>query len=83
MLGARSDCPPGHSRKDGSPKQVERCSLPLTGQKVVDRVITDLGVLDITPAGFVLREPAPGVSVDEVRDRTGAPLSIDLITTTV
>ncbi|MFE5846384.1 3-oxoacid CoA-transferase subunit B [Streptomyces niveus] len=63
-----------HTAKDGSPKIVERCSLPLTGRACVRRVITDLGVLDITPAGLVLVETAEGVTADEIRRRTGAPV---------
>ncbi|WP_238017592.1 3-oxoacid CoA-transferase subunit B [Dactylosporangium sp. AC04546] len=65
-----------HLAKDGSPKLVQACSLPLTGRGVVNRVITDLAVLDITGSGFVLREVAPGVTVDEVRQATAAPISI-------
>jgi 3-oxoacid CoA-transferase subunit B len=61
-----------HLSRDGSPKLVERCTLPLTGRAVVDRVITDLAVLDVTPAGFALRELAPGVTVAQVRAATGA-----------
>jgi 3-oxoacid CoA-transferase subunit B len=63
-----------HVAKDGSHKLLDRCSLPLTGQGVVDEVITDLAVLDVTPHGFVLRELAPGVTLDEVRAATGAPV---------
>ncbi|MGW8670478.1 3-oxoacid CoA-transferase subunit B [Streptomyces niveus] len=63
-----------HTAKDGSPKIVERCSLPLTGRACVRRVITDLGVLDITPGGLVLVETANGVTADEIRRRTGAPV---------
>lgn len=65
-----------HTAKDGTPKLVERCELPLTGQGVVHRVITDLAVLDITPEGFLLRELAPGVSLDEVRTATAAELTV-------
>jgi len=63
-----------HVAKDGSPKLLQHCTLPLTGQGVVDEVITDLAVLDVTPHGFVLRELAPGVTVEEVRAATGAPV---------
>jgi 3-oxoacid CoA-transferase subunit B len=63
-----------HVAKDGSPKLLEHCTLPLTGQGVVDEVITDLAVLDVTPHGFIVRELAPGVTFDEVRSATGAPV---------
>ncbi len=66
-----------HTAKDGTPKLVERCELPLTGRGVVHRVITDLAVLDITPEGFLLRELAPGVSLDEVRTVTAAELAVE------
>ncbi|MBA3618645.1 MAG: CoA transferase subunit B [Actinomycetota bacterium] len=65
-----------HVARDGSHKLVDECSLPLTGRGVVDRVITDLAVVDVTPDGLVLRELAPGVSVDEVRERTGPKLLV-------
>lgn len=65
-----------HTARDGSPKLVEDCTLPLTGRRVVHQVITDLAVLDVTPGGLLLRELAPGVSVDQVRAATGAELTL-------
>ena len=67
-----------HVAKDGSHKIVDECSLPLTGKAVVDRIITDLAVIDVTPEGLVLRETAPGVSAEDVRSATGAPLTMAL-----
>lgn len=63
-----------HTAKDGSPKLVGECGLPLTGARCVDRVVTDLGVLDVTPSGLELVECAPGVDLAEIRARTGAPV---------
>ncbi|MGY4177684.1 3-oxoacid CoA-transferase subunit B [Bradyrhizobium sp. USDA 4518] len=63
-------------RKDGGweAKLVRECSLPLTGRSVVDRIITDLAVIDVTPAGFRLVEVAPSVAQEEVQAKTGATL---------
>lgn len=67
-----------HNNKDGAPKIVTECSLPLTGQKCVDRIITDLCIFDVTDGGLVLRELAPEVSVEQVRERTGADFQVEL-----
>ncbi|MFG2074681.1 CoA transferase subunit B [Nonomuraea maritima] len=65
-----------HTAKDGSPKIVKECTVPLTGKECVHRIITDLGVLDVTEQGLALVECAPGVSAQELRDRTDAEVIV-------
>jgi 3-oxoacid CoA-transferase subunit B len=65
-----------HQSKTGDPKLVRRCTLPLTAPAVVDRVVTDVGVFDVTPDGFVLREYAPGWTVEDIQAITDAPLRV-------
>ncbi|MFT3789430.1 MAG: 3-oxoacid CoA-transferase subunit B [Tepidisphaeraceae bacterium] len=63
-----------HTTKTGEPKIVAQCTYPLTGLRVVTRIYTNLAIIDVTPSGLIVRELAPGVSFDEVKTKTGAPL---------
>ncbi len=63
-----------HTAQDGSPKLLRHCTLPLTGAGVVERIITDLCVLDVTPDGFEVNEIAPGVTREQVKQQTEAPV---------
>lgn len=65
-----------HQTRDGVSKLVERCTYPLNAVRCVRPVVTDLALIDVAPESFVLREVAPGVSVDEVRRATAAPLAV-------
>jgi 3-oxoacid CoA-transferase subunit B len=65
-----------HCAKDGESKIKRKCTLPLTGLRVVNRIITDIAVIDVTPTGLQLIERAPGVSVDDIVSRTEAPLKV-------
>jgi 3-oxoacid CoA-transferase subunit B len=65
-----------HAAKGGAPKILKECDLPLTGRKVVHRIITDLATIDVTPDGLVLREVAPGVSARDVQERTEPTLKV-------
>jgi 3-oxoacid CoA-transferase subunit B len=65
-----------HSTKDGEAKIVKKCSLPLTGVDVVDLIVTELGVIEVTPEGLVLREVAPGVTAEEVQKATEPKLHV-------
>jgi 3-oxoacid CoA-transferase subunit B len=66
-----------HTTKEGGHKILKRCTLPLTGLKVVNQIITEIAVIDVTPKGLVLREVAADSSVDQVKAATGATLLIE------
>ena len=65
-----------HAAKDGAPKILKECNLPLTGRRVVHTIITDLATIDVTPDGLLLREVAPGVSARDVQERTEPTLRV-------
>jgi 3-oxoacid CoA-transferase subunit B len=65
-----------HASKDGKPKILKECTLPLTGKRVVHRIITEIACIDVTPEGLLLREVAPGVSARDVQERTAPTLRV-------
>ncbi|MDX6330984.1 MAG: 3-oxoacid CoA-transferase subunit, partial [Streptomycetaceae bacterium] len=65
-----------HTARDGSPKIVRECTLPVTGRGVVDRIITDMAVIDVTPGGLRLVETAPGITAEEVQRATDTELLV-------
>jgi 3-oxoacid CoA-transferase subunit B len=66
-----------HCNKNGQPKVTKECTLPITGKGVVNRIITDMAVIDVTNNGLLLKEVAPGLSVEDVKRATGAELTVD------
>ena len=65
-----------HTDRAGNPKLLKKCDLPLTGTQCIDRIVTDLAVIDVDPQGFILKEFAPGFSPEEIIQKTGAPLRV-------
>jgi 3-oxoacid CoA-transferase B subunit len=66
-----------HITRQGQPKILKRCTLPLTGKSVVNTIVTEQAVIDVSPQGLVLKEIAPGTTVEAVQRITGAPLRVD------
>ena len=66
-----------HTTKDGGHKILKACTLPLTGQKVVNLIVTELAVIEVTPRGLLLKEIAAETTVDKVKQATGAELIVD------
>ena len=65
-----------HTTKEGAPKILEHCTLPLTGTHVVDMIVTELAAILVTPQGLLLEETAPGMTPSDVQRVTGTPLSV-------
>jgi 3-oxoacid CoA-transferase subunit B len=65
-----------HTTKDGAPKILKKCTLPLTGMKVVDTIVTEMAYINVTPQGLVLEEVAPGLTAEDVQKSTGAQLTV-------
>ena len=66
-----------HTDRKGNPKLLKECTLPLTGVRCVSKIVSDLAVIEVTDKGFKLLERAPGVEVQEIIDKTGAPLIVE------